>query len=262
MNGIISRWFGPVIALGRYGSLVGEVAAVTIKRPPAWKLIRDQFYHIGVLSLPVIAFTGVATGLILATQSYYQLSEWGMTGTVGVFVAKSMLTELGPVLTALMVTGRVGAAMCAELGTMRVSEQIDALHTMAVNPIRYLVAPRFIAGTAMLPLLNIFSTICGILGGYMMAVLYFGIAPNTYLDPLPEALTSWDLISGVVKAFVFGSLIASICCYKGINTSGGAAGVGRATTSSVVISYSAILAANFLLNVLLNTLHTSYFPSL
>jgi len=255
----LCRWFSLIPSLGRYGCLLIEVFGVSFRRPPQWKLIRDQLYSIGVLSLPVVAITGFSTGLILATQSYYQLTDMGLKGAVGLMVGKSMMTELGPVLTALMVTGRVGASMCAELGTMQVSEQIDALQSMAVNPLRYLVAPRFISGTVMLAPLTVFSTIMGIVGGYLMSVYYFGMAPTTYLDPLPDSLRTWDFVSGLVKTVVFGAIISSICCYKGLTTKGGAAGVGRSTTNSVVVSYSVILFVNFLLNVLLNTLHKTYF---
>lgn len=143
--------------------------------------------------------------------------------------------------------------MCAELGTMRVTEQIDALRSMAVDPLRYLIAPRFIAGTLMLPLLTVFSCIMGIIGGYVIAVYYYHMAPNTFLDPLPIHITTFDFVSGLVKAFVFGIIIVTISCYRGMTTTGGAAGVGRATTNSVVICYSVILVGNFLLTLGLNS---------
>lgn len=245
-------------SIGRFSRLIGNVTVVSFRRPPAWSLIRDQLYNMGVLSLPVVAITGFSTGLILATQAFFQLSKMGMAGTTGLMVGKSMVTELGPVLTAFMVTGRVGASMCAELGTMEVSEQVDALRSMAVNPLRYLVAPRFIAGTIMLPPLTIFSMLMGILGGYLIAVYLFGMAPATYLDPMPINITTWDFATGMIKALCFGVIISTICCYKGLATTGGAAGVGRSTTNSVVISYSLILVVNFLLNLLLNLVHQTY----
>lgn len=260
MGDLPSRFVSLLAAMGRYAALVWNVAMVSLRRPPNWSLVRDQLYHVGVLSLPVVAVTGLATGLILATQSFYQLSDMGFAGATGLFVGKSMVTELGPVLTAFMVTGRVGAAMCAELGTMQVSEQIDALRSMAVNPLRYLVAPRFIAGTCMMPPLTIFSMVMGILGGYAISVYFFGMSPQTYLDPMPIHIKNFDLISGFIKSVVFGVVIVTIACYKGLTTRGGAAGVGRATTSSVVISYSLILFCNFLLNILLNTLYRTYWP--
>jgi len=239
-------------AFGEYISLIFQVAFLAIKRPPSLSLIRNQLYEIGVLSLPVVAITGFSTGMVLAAQSFFQLSDKGLASATGLMVTKAMLVELGPVLTAFMVTGRVGAAMCAELGTMRVTEQIDALKSMSVNPLRYLVAPRFIAGTAMMPLLTVFSCLMGILGGYMIAVGYYHMPHNTFVDPLPIHITTFDFASGIAKSFVFGILIVTISCYRGLTTKGGAAGVGRATTNSVVICYSAILISNFFLTVALN----------
>lgn len=240
-------------AIGDYLLLIARVLWVTIRRPPGLGLIRDQMYEVGVMSLPVVAITGFSTGMVLAAQAFFQLSDKGLASATGLMVAKAMLVELGPVLTAFMVTGRVGAAMCAELGTMRVTEQIDALRSMAVDPLRYLVAPRFIAGTVMLPILTVFSSIMGIVGGYVIAVDYYGMSSTTFLDPLPVHITTFDLISGIVKAFVFGIIIVTISCYRGMRTKGGAAGVGRATTNSVVICYSVILVGNFLLTLGLNS---------
>ncbi|MEI8366143.1 MAG: ABC transporter permease [Parachlamydiaceae bacterium] len=239
--------------IGDYLLLITRVLWVTIRRPPQFSLIRDQMYDVGVMSLPVVAITGFSTGMVLAAQAFFQLSDKGLASATGLMVAKAMIVELGPVLTAFMVTGRVGAAMCAELGTMKVTEQVDALRSMAVDPLRYLIAPRFIAGTLMLPILTIFSSIMGIIGGYVIAVDYYGMASTTFLDPLPIHITTFDLLSGIVKAFVFGVIIVTISCYRGLRTSGGAAGVGRATTNSVVICYSVILIGNFLLTLGLNS---------
>jgi len=247
-----------IAGLGRFTQMICDVFVVSFRRPPSWNSTRDQLYNIGVMSLPVVAVTGFATGLILATQAWFQLSDLGLAGATGLMVGKSMVTELGPVLTAFMVTGRVGASMCAELGTMQVSEQIDALRSMAVNPLRYLVAPRFIAGTVMLPPLTVFSMIMGIIGGYLISVYFFGMPPTTYLDPMPQHITTFDLVSGLIKALCFGILISTISCYKGMTTRGGAAGVGRSTTNSVVICYIMILVVNFLLNLVLNLIHTSW----
>lgn len=240
-------------SLGDYIVLVLSVVWVIVRHPPHFNLVRDQMYEVGVLSLPVVAVTGFSTGMVLAAQAFFQLSDKGLASATGLMVTKAMMVELGPVLTAFMVTGRVGAAMCAELGTMRVTEQIDALRSMAVDPLQYLVAPRFIAGTLMLPLLTIFSCLMGIIGGYVIAVYYYGMAPNTFLDPLPIHITIFDFVSGIVKAFVFGIIIVTISCYSGMRTRGGAAGVGRSTTNSVVICYSVILIGNFLLTIALNS---------
>lgn len=243
-------------SVGEYVLLILGVLWVTMRRPPSWNLIRDQLFEIGVMSLPVVAITGFSTGMVLAAQSFFQLSDKGLASATGLMVAKAMLVELGPVLTAFMVTGRVGAAMCAELGTMRVTEQIDAMRSMSVNPLRYLVAPRFIAGVLMMPLLTVFSSIMGVLGGYIIAVGFYKMAPNEFLDPLPIHVTNFDFVSGMIKSVAFAVIIVTISCYKGMTTQGGAAGVGRATTNSVVICYSVILIMNFLLTLGLNSSHT------
>lgn len=252
-------------AIGSYAAFIAEVFYVTFKRLPNWGLVRDQLFDMGVMSLPVIAFTGFSTGMVLAAQAFFQLSDKGLAGATGLMVTKAMMVELGPVLTAFMITGRVGAGMCAELGSMRVTEQIDALKSMAVNPLRYLVSPRFIAGTIMLPLLTIFSCIMGIIGGYVVAVYYYGMSPNAFLDPLQGNVKNFDFLMGLTKSLVFGIIIVTISCYRGITTTGGAAGVGHATTNSVVICYSVILVSNFLLTIGLNSTYTflqQHFPSL
>ncbi|KAF3362004.1 hypothetical protein PHSC3_001315 [Chlamydiales bacterium STE3] len=253
MNFFIGMTTTFLMALGEYALLIFQVVWVTLKRPPSWSLIRDQMFDIGVMSLSVVAITGFSTGCVLAAQSFFQLSDKGLASATGLMVAKAMMVELGPVLTAFMITGRVGASMCAELGTMRVTEQIDALRSMAVNPLRFLVAPRFIAGILMMPLLTVFSCIMGILGGYIVAVYVYGMAPSTFVDPLPIHITFFDFFSGLVKAFLFGIIIVTISCYRGMATRGGAAGVGRAITSSVVICYSVILIGNFFITIGLNT---------
>ncbi|MBI3508438.1 MAG: ABC transporter permease [Chlamydiia bacterium] len=238
--------------IGDYVSLVVDVFVSIGKHPPSWSLIRDQLYYIGVMSLAVVAITGFTTGFVLAAQSFYQLGEKGMAGVTGVLVAKAMITELGPILTAFMVTGRVGAAMCAELGSMKVTEQIDALHSMAIHPHAYLVAPRFIAGLFMIPLLTIFSILMGIFGGYLIAVTLFHMTPIAYFDPMHLHITYFDVITGCIKSFIFGALLVTVCCYRGMRTSGGAAGVGQATTQCVVTSYVLILVADFLLTMGMN----------
>ncbi len=243
-----------VISVGEWMTLILNVFKATMLRPPRVKLIFKQLYDIGVASLPVVAITGFSTGLVLAAQSIYQLSDKGLTSVTGLMVTEAMMTELGPVLTGFMVTGRVGAAMCAELGTMLVTEQIDALQTMAINPHRYLIAPRFIAGIFMMPLLTVFCIVMGIFGGYLISVYYFGMAPNTYMSPIPIHVKYFDFFTGLVKGFIFGILIMTIACYKGLRTSGGAAGVGRATTNSVVVTYVAILLTNFFLTLALNVI--------
>ncbi|MBI5272842.1 MAG: ABC transporter permease [Chlamydiia bacterium] len=241
--------------IGDYISLVLSVFAATLRTPPSWRLVREHLFHIGVMSLSVVAITGFTTGFVLAAQSFYQLGEKGLSGVTGVLVGKAMLTELGPILTAFMVTGRVGSAMCAELGSMKVTEQIDAMRSMAVNPNAYLIAPRFIAGIIMIPLLTLFSTIMGIFGGYLIAVSLFHMTAASYFNPMQVHITLFDVASGCIKSFIFGTLLVTVCCYKGMKTSGGAAGVGRSTTQSVVTSYILILVADFLLTLGLNIIN-------
>lgn len=251
----LAQHLGVIVAVGAYFALIIGVIKATLVRPPALRLIFKQLYDIGVASVPVVGITGMSTGLVLAAQSFYQLSDKGLASVTGLMVAKAMMTELGPVLTAFMVTGRVGASMCAELGTMRVTEQIDALQTMAVNPNRYLIAPRFIAGTFMMPLLTIFGVFMGIYGGYLISIYFFNMAPASYFEPMPIHIKLFDLFIGIIKSFVFGIFIMTISCYKGMTTQGGAAGVGNSTTSSVVICYCCILIGNFLMTVGLNSIY-------
>ncbi|MBX7065678.1 MAG: ABC transporter permease [Parachlamydiales bacterium] len=241
--------------IGDYVSLIVDVISASVKKPPAWKLIREQLFHIGVMSLGVVAITGFTTGFVLAAQSFYQLGEKGLASVTGVLVGKSMITELGPILTAFMVTGRVGSSMCAELGTMKVTEQIDALKSMAINPNAYLVAPRILAGAFMIPLLTLFSVIMGILGGFLIAASLFNMTASNYFTPMQIHITLFDFLSGFIKSTIFGILIVTVCCYRGMRTAGGAAGVGRSTTQSVVTSYILILVADFFLTLALNMIH-------
>lgn len=251
-NNIYNSFLNSFRAFANYLKLIGTVFWVTLVNPPKFSVVREQLYEIGVMSLFVVVITGFSTGSVLAAQAYFNFVDKGFASATGLAVTKAMMVEMGPVLTAFMLTGRVGSAMCAELGSMRVSEQIDALQSMSVNPVRYLVAPRFIAGIFMLPVLTIFSTITGIIGGYIVSVYYFGMDPTTFLEPLPTHIRVFDFVSGLIKAFIFGIIIVTISCYKGMTTVGGAAGVGKATTQSVVICYCCILIGNFFLTVALN----------
>ncbi len=241
--------------IGEYVSLILEVVSSSFRHAPPWKLVREQLYHIGVMSLSVVAITGFTTGFVLAAQSFYQLGEKGLAAVTGVLVGKAMITELGPILTAFMVTGRVGSAMCAELGSMKVSEQIDALRSMAINPSSYLIAPRFIAGVFMMPLLTLFGSAMGILGGYFIAISLFHMSSATYFDPMRIHISLFDLATGGIKSFIFGILLVTVCCYKGMKTKGGAEGVGKSTTQSVVTTYILILVADFFLTMALNMIH-------
>ena len=221
-------------------------------RPPlGFRNILKQMEEVGVRSIPVVLITAVSTGMVLALQSHTGFKRFNAESLVGTVVALSMTRELGPVLTALIVAGRAGAAMAAELGTMRVTEQIDALSTMAANPIKYLVVPRLLAGMLMLPILTIFSDAIGIAGGYFVAVQVLDVNPVVYLRRTMDFLEFDDIYGGLLKAFVFGMIIATVSCYKGFNTVGGAEGVGKATTGAVVLSSMLILISDYFLTAML-----------
>lgn len=247
-----------LVQTGQWLEMIVQTISAAIRMPPSLYLIVDKFFQIGVLSLPVVVITGFATGLVLAAQAFFQLGDKGLGSATGLLVGKGMLTEIGPVLTAFMVTGRVGSAMTAELGTMLVTEQIQALRSMCVSPLQYLIAPRVLAMTLLLPLLNIFSSLTGIYGGYLISVYVFHMSPQGYFDPMPANIPLFDIYTGLVKALIFGFLISTISCYKGLHANGGAEGVGRATTSSVVICYIYILVINFVLTIGMDNLHTYF----
>ncbi len=239
----------PLLGLGRIMLLLGATLKGIVRPPFEFRNIVNQMLQIGVNSLPVVLVTAVFTGMVLALQSYTGFKRFGAEGLVGSVVALSMTRELGPVLSALIVTGRAGAAIAAELGTMRVTEQIDALETLATNPVKYLVVPRFLSGMIMLPALTAVTDIIGILGGYFVTVMLLGTSSKTYLRATWDYLELQDIYSGLVKACFFGSAFALISCYKGFYTSGGAEGVGRATTGAVVFSSMTILISDYFLSV-------------
>lgn len=245
------RFFQTLSQLGEMGILLWETLRFIFQEPPKIRQVFRQMYFIGVMSLPVVLITGAFTGAVLAVQTYYQFHKLTMESAVGIIVGLSMTNELGPVLTSVMVAGRVGAAIAAELGTMRVTEQIDALKSLATNPVQYLIVPRFIACVTLIPILTIFSIFIGIVGGYVVGVEMKGINATFFIDNMLEFTTATDLFNGVTKAIYFAGVIALVSCYKGFTCSEGAEGVGRATTQAVVFSCITILILDFFLSVLL-----------
>jgi len=209
-----------------------------------------QIEEVGIRSVPVVLITGTFTGMVLALQSYTGFKRFNAEAFVGTVVALSMTRELGPVLSGLMVSGRVGSAMAAELGTMQVTEQIDALYTLATNPIKYLIVPRFLASLIVLPILTVFADGLGILGGYLVSVNLLGSNPTIYMRRTFDYLDLEDIYIGLFKACIFGMIIAVVGCYQGFNTQGGAEGVGKATTRAVVMSSLLILIANYFITAL------------
>jgi phospholipid/cholesterol/gamma-HCH transport system permease protein len=219
---------------------------------PPFKGIRtlEQAKKAGVESLPIVSLVALFIGIILALQTAYQLQRLGSEMYIANIVALSLVRELGPVITALVVAGRVGAAIAAELGSMQVTEQIDALETLAANPIQYLVVPRFVALSVMLPLLTLYADIIGIIGGYLICVLKLGVSASMYFHLTFDALLYKDLFTGLFKALIFGMIIAFVCCYEGFNVEGGAEGVGKATTHAVVASFILIIMADCFITAL------------
>lgn len=227
------------------------------KRPFRFREFLRQMRFIGVGSLVVIFFTALSTGMVLGLQGYYSLNRFGADGMLGSAVALTLILELGPVLTALMVAGRAGSAMCAELGIMRISEQIDALQCMAVDPFRYLISPKFLAALLSVPLLTALFDVVGIFGGYIAGVAMMGVSPGAYYQGMQSSVTNHDLWLGGIKSVVFAALVVWICCGRGyfvqqIRGAGfGAESVSRVTTQAVVLSSISVLVFDYLLTAVL-----------
>ena len=257
MSGVLA----PVAVTGRTTlSLLGSAGQITlfalrglshVVRPPFYgRLFLRSFVDFAYFSLPVVAMTAVFSGMVIALQSYTGFSRFGATSAIAYIVLISVVRELAPVLAGLMVAGRVGAAMAAELGTMRVTDQIDALSTLSTNPMKYLVAPRLLAGLLALPLLVIVADILGVAGGWLIATAKLGFNSSTYLANSMNFLETSDVVVSLAKAAVFGFIVALMGCYHGYHSRGGAEGVGSATTSAVVSASILILAFDYILTEL------------
>lgn len=260
----ITDW-GTVVVDGL--NLVGDMTLFTwrmfswmfTRMPPRGTLL-SNFYQVGVLSLPVVALTGTFIGMVLAVQSYYQFQSIGLENRLGAVINMTLVRELGPVLAATMLAGRVGSAMAAVLGTMRVTEQIDALTAMGANPIHYLVVPRFLACILLIPALTVMADFMGIVGGYFYSVMVLGIEHGPYLNNSRDFVSGFDFFSGIFKSFFFGGIIAIVSCYRGFHCQAGADGVGRAATASFVHSFVLILAVDLFLNILMDAFYFTMWP--
>jgi len=242
----IGRTFLRFLAATGRLSLFAATAVGHCVRPPIYpRLIGRQMIAIGYYSLPVVGLTAIFTGMVLALQSYTGFARFSAESAIPNVVIISITRELGPVLAGLMVAGRVGAAIAAEIGTMRVTEQIDALDTLATNPFKYLIAPRLIAGLTMMPILVLIADIIGVFGGYVVSIYKLGFNPYVYLKHTIDFVEVQDVVSGLVKAAVFGFLVTLMGCYHGYNSKGGAQGVGAATTNAVVSASILILCVNY-----------------
>jgi phospholipid/cholesterol/gamma-HCH transport system permease protein len=266
--GALTEWindWGSVVVEGV--SAIGDLT-VFMWRTWLWLLTRlprketmlPNFYQVGVLSLPVVALTGTFIGMVLAVQSHFQFSQIGLETRLGAVINMSLVRELGPVLAATMLAGRVGSAMAAELGTMRVTEQIDALESMGANPIHYLVVPRFLACIFLIPILTVMADFMGVVGAYFYSVFILNIDRHFYLHNSREFIGGFDLFVGIFKSLFFGAAIAMISCYRGFNCTPGAEGVGRAATAAFVISFVMILLIDLFLGIVLDTIYYAIWP--
>lgn len=227
---------------GGISLLFRDAVATLFSTPLRWQYTLDQMNRIGVTSLPLVFLTALFTGMVLSLQSAYQLRLFAAEQFTSDLVALSITRELGPVLTAMVVAGRVGASIAAEIGTMKVTEQVDALRSLATDPVRYLVVPRLVAGFFMLFFLTIYADCIGIVGGYLVCVFKLGISSHQYIKRTIEILMIKDIMTGLIKAFIFGAVITTVGCYFGFRTEGGAEGVGRSTTTAVVVALILIIA--------------------
>jgi phospholipid/cholesterol/gamma-HCH transport system permease protein len=257
---VVVRTFSDLLAS------IGEVTTFALKvlsgvvRGAGRNTLVSVFYAVGYRSVPVIAVTGLFIGMVLAEQAYAQFSAVGLATRLGSIVSISVVRELGPVLAATMLAGRVGSSMAAELATMRITEQVDALSCLGVNPVHYLCAPRFLACVLLIPLLTIVANFMGVLGGALVCVNVYHIDRHFYWQNMEGAVTLWDLIGGLVKPTVFGAAIAIVSCHRGLSSEPGAEGVGRASTRAFVASFIAILVLDFFLAVLMNNLYDYFWP--
>jgi phospholipid/cholesterol/gamma-HCH transport system permease protein len=246
----VARSMEALLYMGGVAELAAQTVREAIRGPIETKRVIEECDQVGVQSLSIVAITSIFIGMVLALQTAYSLAEFGGKLFIGKVVSLSLVRELAPVLMSLMVGGRVGAGMTAELGTMKVTEQIDALRALATNPVRKLVVPKVIATTFMLPLLTIVACLLGILGGLVIAVGNLHLSANFYLRSVITTVHFNDLASGVAKTFFFGFLLSLVACFNGLRTTGGADGVGRATTETVVTGAISILIMDFFLTKL------------
>ena len=249
-----------VEAVGDLSLFTWRMLVWMLTRLPRHETIWPNFYQVGVLSVPVVALTGTFIGMVLAVQSYFQFRQLGLETRLGAVINMSLVRELGPVLAATMLAGRVGSAMSAELGTMRVTEQIDALASMGANPVHYLVVPRFLACIFLIPALTVMADFMGVEGGYFYSVIILGIDEHHYWHNSAQFVGTFDLFSGVFKSLFFGGTIAIVACYRGFHCDAGAEGVGRAATAAFVYSFVLILFEDLFLGIILNAVYYSLWP--
>lgn len=249
-----------IMALGDFTLFACRTFGWLFSRFPRRGTVWPNLYEVGVKSLPVVALTGTFIGMVLAVQSYFQFRQIGLETRLGGVINMTLLRELGPVLAATMLAGRVGSAMAAQLGTMRVTQQIDALAAMGVNPIHYLVVPRFLACFLLIPTLTVMADFMGVAGGHFYSVNILGIDIHHYWHNSAKFVSEFDLFVGLLKSVFFGSAIAMVSCYQGFNCSEGAEGVGAASTNSFVFSFVAILILDLFLGITMDSIYFTFYP--
>lgn len=268
MTGALADWIADwgrvaingVVAVGEVTLFCKSIFGWLFTRAPQWRTLIPCCYQVGVLSLPVVALTGTFIGMVLAANSYIEFEKLNLETRLGALINSSLVRELGPVLAATMLAGRVGSAMAAELGTMRVTEQIDALTGMGAHPIHYLVVPRFLACLFLIPTLTIMADFMGVVGGWYYSVRILGIDEHFYWENAENYVGLFDLFSGMFKSFFFGAAIAVISCYRGFNCQAGAEGVGHAATGAFVYSFVLILVLDLALINVLNNVYLALWP--
>jgi phospholipid/cholesterol/gamma-HCH transport system permease protein len=258
---VLPRWLENYLGdIGDLTAFGGRVLAWTFRRPGHGTLL-PVFFAVGVRSIPVVAVTGLFIGMVLAVQSYDQFAAMGLQTRLGGVINISVVRELGPVLAATMLAGRIGSSIAAELATMRITEQIDALSCLGTNPVHYLAVPRFLACVTLIPLLTIVANFMGVMGGALICIGVYNINAHYYWTNTEGYIHLWDIVTGLIKPTCFGAAIGVISCYRGFASRAGAEGVGRAATDAFVSAFVAILTLDFLLALFLNQLHDVIWPS-
>jgi phospholipid/cholesterol/gamma-HCH transport system permease protein len=255
--GLLERGLGD---LGDLTAFAGRVLRGTLHRPGRGTLL-PVFFAVGVRSIPVVGVTGLFIGMVLAVQAYDQFASMGMQTRLGGVINVSVVRELGPVLAATMLAGRIGSAIAAELATMRITEQIDAMACLGTNPVHYLAVPRFLACVALIPLLTVVANFMGVMGGALISVSVYHIEAHHYWANTEGYIRLWDIVAGLIKPICFGAAIGVISCHRGFTSRAGAEGVGRAATEAFVTAFVAILGLDFMLAMFLNQLHGLLWPA-
>lgn len=250
-----------LVALGDWAIFAGQTLSWALRKRPSRGTLVPIFYAVGVRSVSVVMITGMFIGMTLAVQSFSQFNRLGMATRLGSIINVSVVRELGPVLAATMLAGRIGSAMAAELATMRITEQVDALSCLGINPIHYLVVPRFLACLLLIPLLTVMADFMGVMGGALICTKVYHVEAHHYWMHAQNYVGLWDISTGLIKSFFFGGAIALIACHRGFNSRAGAEGVGWAATQSFVMSFIAILALDFFLAMFLNDLYDRIWPT-